>query len=98
MTIILTTSSAGKITETMWLKRKIRKMTKKMVGFKDEIDQAGKNITNIQVTIHVCYQFLSFLNSRNQNNQKYRNLSKLSSPIPNSILQNFPKKNLRKFR
>ena len=67
MTIILTTSSAGKITETMWLKRKIRKMTKKMVGFKDEIDQAGKNITNIQVTIHVCYQFLSFLNSRNQN-------------------------------
>ena len=52
--IILTTSSAGKITETMWLKRKIRKMTKKMVGFKDEIDQAGKNITNIQVTIHVC--------------------------------------------
>ena len=55
MTTILTTSSAGKITETMWLKRKIRKMTKKMVGFKDEIDQAGKNITNVQVTIHVCY-------------------------------------------
>ena len=55
MTIILTTSSAGKITETMWLKRKIRKMTKKMVGFKDEIDQAGENITNVQVTIHVCY-------------------------------------------
>ena len=53
--IILTTSSAGKITETLWLKRKIRKMTKKMVGFKDEIDQAGKNITNVQVTIHVCY-------------------------------------------
>ena len=55
MTIILTTSSAGKITETMWLKRKIRKMTKKMVGFKDEIDQAEKNMTNVQVTIYVCY-------------------------------------------
>ena len=55
MTIILTTSSAGKITETMWLKRKIRKMTKKMVGFEHEIHQAGKNITNVQVTIHVCY-------------------------------------------
>ena len=55
MTIILTTSSAGKITETMWLKRKIRKMTKQMVRFEHEIDQAGKNITNVQVTIHVCY-------------------------------------------
>ena len=55
MTIILTTSSAGKITETMWLKRKIRKMTKQIVGFEHEIDQAGKNITNVQVTIHVCY-------------------------------------------
>ena len=55
MTIILTTSSAGKITETMWLKRKIRKMTKQMVGFEHKIDQAGKNITNVQVTIHVCY-------------------------------------------
>ena len=55
MTIILTTSSAGKITETMWLKRKLRKMTKQMVGFKDEIDQAGKNITNVQVTVHACY-------------------------------------------
>ena len=55
MTIILTTSSAGKITETMWLKRKLRRMTKQMVGFKDEIDQAEKNITNIQVTIHACY-------------------------------------------
>ena len=55
MTIILTNSSAGKITETMWLKRKIRKMTKKMVGFEDEIHQAGKNITSVQVTIHVCY-------------------------------------------
>ena len=55
MTIILTTSSAGKITQTMWLKRKIRKMTKQMVGFEHEIDQAEKNITNVQVTIHVCY-------------------------------------------
>ena len=55
MTIILTTSSARKIPETMWLKRKLRKMTKKMVGFEHEIDQAGKNITNVQVTIHACY-------------------------------------------
>ena len=54
MTIILTTSSAGKITETMWLKRRIRKMTKQMVGFEHDIDQAKKNITNVQV-IHVCY-------------------------------------------
>ena len=53
MTIILTTSSAGKITETTWLKRRIRKMTKQMVGFEHDIDQAKKNITNFQV-IHVC--------------------------------------------
>ena len=55
MTIILTTSSAGKITETMWMKRKIRKMTKKLVGFEHEMDQAEKNMTNVQVTIYVCY-------------------------------------------
>jgi hypothetical protein len=55
MTIILTTSSAGKITETKWLKRRIRKMAKEMVGFEHDIDQAQKNITNVQVTIQVCY-------------------------------------------
>ena len=54
MTIILTTSSAGRITQNLWFKRKIRKMTKQMVGLKHEIDQAEKNITNVQVTIHVC--------------------------------------------
>ena len=55
MTIMLTTSSAGKMTETQLLKRKIRRMTKKMVGLEHDLDQAEKNITNVQVTIHVCY-------------------------------------------
>ena len=55
MTIMLTTSSAGKMTETQRLKRKIRKMTRQMVRFKHDLDQAEKNITNVQVTIHVCY-------------------------------------------
>ena len=55
MTIMLTTSSAGKMTETQLLKRKIRRMTKKMVGFEHDLHQAEKNITNVQVNIHVYY-------------------------------------------
>ena len=55
MTIMLTTSSAGKMTETQLLKRKIRKMTKKMVGFEHDLDQAEKNITNVQVTIQISF-------------------------------------------
>ncbi len=55
MTIMLTTSSAGKITETQWLKRQIRKMKKIMVGFEQDLDQAEKNITNVQVTIQISF-------------------------------------------
>ena len=55
MTIMLTTSSAGKMTETQRLKRKIRKMTRQMVGFEHDLDQAEKNITNVQVTIQISF-------------------------------------------
>ena len=57
MTIMLTTSSAGKMTETQRLKRKIRKMTRQMVRFKHDLDQAEKNITNVQVTIQISFFF-----------------------------------------
>ena len=55
MTIMLTTSSAGKMTETQRLKRKIRKMTRQMVRFEHDLDQAEKNITNVQVTIQISF-------------------------------------------
>ena len=55
MTIMLTTSSAGEMTETQRLKRKIRRMTKTMVGFEHDLDQAEKNITNVQVTIQISF-------------------------------------------
>ena len=45
MTIMLTTSSAGKMTETQRLKRKIRKMTRQMVGFEHDL---ASNIVKIQ--------------------------------------------------
>ena len=55
MTIMLTTSSAEKMTETQRLKRKIRKMTRQMVRFEHDLDQAEKNITNVQVTIQISF-------------------------------------------
>ena len=55
MTIMLTTSSAGKMTETQRLKRKIRRMTRQMVRFEHDLDQAEKNITNVQVTIQISF-------------------------------------------
>ena len=55
MTIMLTTSSAGKMTETKWIKRKIRQMRKKMVGFEHDLDQAEKDITNVEVTIQISF-------------------------------------------
>ena len=57
MTIMLTTLSAGKMTETQRLKRKIRKMTRQMVRFEHDLDQAEKNITNVQVTIQISFFF-----------------------------------------
>ena len=53
--IILTTSTAGKITQTQWFKRKIKRMIKHMDEFEHDLDQAEKNITNVQVTVYVCY-------------------------------------------
>jgi hypothetical protein len=63
MTIMLTTSSAGKMTETQRLKRKIRKMTRQMVRFEHDLDQAEKNITNVQVTIQISF-FSKFRKSK----------------------------------
>ena len=63
MTIMLTTSSAGKMTETQRLKRKIRKMTRQMARFEHDLDQAEKNITNVQVTIQISF-FSKFRKSK----------------------------------
>ena len=68
MSIFLATSSAG-VTQPLWLKRKLKKLTKLVDGLEEEMDQkdgwmaraddwmdqADKNITDNQVTIHVSY-------------------------------------------
>ena len=68
MSIFLATSSAG-VTQPLWLKRKLKKLTKLVDGLEDEMDQktgwinqaddwmvkAKENITDNQVIIHVSY-------------------------------------------
>ena len=68
LSIFLATSSAG-ITQPLWLKRKLKKLTKLVDGLEDEMDQktgwmaqadewmykAKENITDNQVTIQVSY-------------------------------------------
>ena len=68
LSIFLATSSAG-VTQPLWLKRKLKKLTKLVDGLEDEMDQktgwinqadewmvkAKENITDNQVIIHVSY-------------------------------------------
>ena len=68
MSIFLATSSAG-VTQPLWLKRKLKKLTKLIDGLETEMAQkdewmaradgwmesAEKNITKNEVTIHVSY-------------------------------------------
>ena len=68
MSIFLAPSSAG-VTQPLWLKRKLKKLTKLVDGLEEEMDQkdgwmaraddwmdhAKINITDNQVTIHVSY-------------------------------------------
>ena len=68
MSIFLATSSAG-VTQPLWLKRKLKKLTKLIDGLETEMDQkdgwvaqadewmvkAEENITKNEVTIHVSY-------------------------------------------
>ena len=68
LSIFLATSSAG-VTQPLWLKRKLKKLTKLVDGLEEEMEQkdgwmaraddwmdhAKINITDNQVTIHVSY-------------------------------------------
>ena len=68
MSIFLTISSAG-VTQPLWLKRKLKKLTKLVDGLEQEMvqkeewlgradvwmEKAEENITKNEVTIHVSY-------------------------------------------
>ena len=68
MSIFLATSSAG-VTQPLWLKRKLKKLTKLVDGLEQEVvqkvewmgradvwmEKAEENITKNEVTIHVSY-------------------------------------------